>query len=86
MSATHLTPPTLTLPTVRQLITELAATEDDLRALEEEVAAHLETEMEAALADPLPDPAFALEGVYADPPRALDTLAPYRDGEGGRDA
>ena len=33
MSATHLTPPTLMLPTVRQLITELAATEDDLRAL-----------------------------------------------------
>ncbi len=33
MSATHLTPQPVTLPTVRQLITELAATEDDLRAM-----------------------------------------------------
>jgi pyruvate dehydrogenase E1 component alpha subunit/2-oxoisovalerate dehydrogenase E1 component alpha subunit len=62
-----------------RLLEEGAAAEDDLRALEEEVAAFLEEEMEAALAEPLPDPAFALEGVYADPPRAEDTLAPYRE-------
>jgi hypothetical protein len=33
MSATHLSPQPTVLPTVRQLIGELAATEDDLRAM-----------------------------------------------------
>jgi len=69
-----------------RLLDEGFATRDELEAMEAEVTAFLETEMEAALAEPLPDPTFALEGVYADPPRARDTLAPYRDGEGGGDA
>ncbi len=35
------------------------------------------------MASPMPEPAFALEAVYADPPRAVDHLAPYRTGKGG---
>jgi pyruvate dehydrogenase E1 component alpha subunit/2-oxoisovalerate dehydrogenase E1 component alpha subunit len=65
-----------------RLLEEGHAAEDELRDLEAEVAAFLEEEIEAALADPLPDPAFAREGVYADPPRAEDTLSAYREESG----
>jgi len=54
----------------------------ELDALDAEVRAELEVEIEAAQASPLPDPRVAEEDVYADPPRAVDHLAPYREETG----
>jgi pyruvate dehydrogenase E1 component alpha subunit/2-oxoisovalerate dehydrogenase E1 component alpha subunit len=54
------------------------ATREDLSAVGREVIAHLETEIDAALAAPMPAPEVALENVYASPARAEDVLAPYR--------
>lgn len=53
----------------------------DLDAIGEEVKAHLEEEIDAAMAAPMPDPEIALEDVYAIPARAEDVLAPYRNQE-----
>jgi TPP-dependent pyruvate/acetoin dehydrogenase alpha subunit len=50
-----------------------------LDALDAEVRAYVDAEVEVALASPFPDPAVTLESVYADPPRARDHLAPYRE-------
>jgi TPP-dependent pyruvate/acetoin dehydrogenase alpha subunit len=55
------------------------ATREELTAVGHEVTAHLEEEIDAALAAPLPEPRIALEDVYAIPDRAEDTLAPYRN-------
>jgi len=49
-----------------------------LDGINREVLAHLEEEVDAALAAPLPDPEIALEDVYASPARVEDVLAPYR--------
>jgi len=68
----------------RELIEAGLATEKDLEAVSAEVTAHLEEEIDAALAAPLPDPAIALEDVYAVPSRAEDFLAPYRNAGGSR--
>ncbi len=56
------------------------AHEEDLAAVQREVAAYLEEEIDAALASPMPDPGVAVEGVYAPPFLTPDTLAPYREG------
>ncbi len=60
------------------------AGDEDFARIAAEIASSLDEEVDAAMASPMPDPAFALEAVYADPPRAVDHLAPYR-GEGGPD-
>jgi TPP-dependent pyruvate/acetoin dehydrogenase alpha subunit len=57
------------------------ATRKDIEAVGEEVKAHLEEEIDASLAAPMPDPEIALEDVYAIPARAEDVLAPYRNME-----
>ncbi len=59
------------------------ATRESLDLMDAEIRAELEAEVDAAQASPLPEPEVALENVFADPPRAADTLAPYR-GEDGR--
>ena len=66
-----------------RLLEEGHASAEDLERMEAEVREVIETEVEAAIASPLPDPSVALERVYADPPRADDHLAPYRP-EGSR--
>jgi pyruvate dehydrogenase E1 component alpha subunit/2-oxoisovalerate dehydrogenase E1 component alpha subunit len=55
------------------------ATRERLTEIQHEVSAYLETEIDAAMAAPLPRPEVALENVYAVPDRAEDTLAPYRN-------
>jgi len=54
------------------------ATGEDLTRIAGELASYIDEEVDAAMASPMPDPAFALEAVYAHPPRAVDHLAPYR--------
>lgn len=56
------------------------AGEEDLARVQREVAAHVEAEIDAALASPFPDPAVARAGVHAAPFVTPDTLAPYREG------
>jgi len=60
------------------LIEQGHATREDLTTVDREVTAHLEEEIDAALAAPMPEPEVALENVYASPARAEDVLAPYR--------
>ena len=62
------------------LLADGTGDEEVLAAIETEVAETLEIEIAAAEASPFPDPDVALQDVYAEPPRATDTLAPYRDG------
>ncbi len=66
----------------KQLVDGGHAARKDLDRIAEEVAGMLDEEMAAAEASPLPDPAFALENVFASPGRAADSLAPYRGNEG----
>jgi TPP-dependent pyruvate/acetoin dehydrogenase alpha subunit len=72
---------------VRRYETALAegghAAPADLERVRAEVAALLDEEIAAAEASPLPDPAVALENVYASPVHAEDVLAPYRASGGG---
>jgi pyruvate dehydrogenase E1 component alpha subunit/2-oxoisovalerate dehydrogenase E1 component alpha subunit len=51
----------------------------DLDGIDAEVRAQIDAEIEIAQASGMPDPRVALEAVYADPPRAADHLAPYRE-------
>lgn len=60
------------------------ATREDLDAIQASIREELEVEFDAAFASSMPDPAIAMEDVYADPPRVVDHLAPYRDRGGER--
>ena len=51
-----------------------------LDALDQEIRAFVDAEVEVAQASPLPEPHVALESVYADPPLQTDHMAPYREG------
>jgi pyruvate dehydrogenase E1 component alpha subunit/2-oxoisovalerate dehydrogenase E1 component alpha subunit len=61
------------------LVTSGTATAEEIAALDAEVKAYVDEEVDAAQESPLPDPSVTLESVYADPPRAEDHLAPYRE-------
>jgi pyruvate dehydrogenase E1 component alpha subunit/2-oxoisovalerate dehydrogenase E1 component alpha subunit len=65
----------------KNLIAGGYASRKDIDAVGEEVKKHLEEEIDAAMASPMPEPGIALEDVYAVPSRAEDVLAPYRDRE-----
>jgi pyruvate dehydrogenase E1 component alpha subunit len=60
----------------------------DVGALEDELAAQLDAAVEWALAQPMPDPAHAREGVFCEgePEPLGDGMAPYSAYAGGRDA
>jgi pyruvate dehydrogenase E1 component alpha subunit/2-oxoisovalerate dehydrogenase E1 component alpha subunit len=54
----------------RQLLESAWATPEELEALDAQVAAEVDAAVAQAEAEPFPEPATALDGVYADPPRA----------------
>ena len=64
----------------QELVRTKTATDEEIQAMDAEVQAYIESEVEAALASPMPEAEQALTGVYADV-AVEDNLAPYRDGD-----